>query len=183
MGWEVSTKGAQQIRELSVRIKDAGDKGMMRKFRRNIRAAGDPCVQELRGAVMGVKVTRGDDDFARRTKETGVAPRRSTTRWGPRSTGLRARVAASIGVSQTKKGIRIRASATRIGPYGKSLPRYLDGTLRGYKDWRHPTFGNRKVWVNQHGQPWFFSTITKHRASFRKAVFAVLDETGEELKR
>lgn len=183
MGWSVSTKGAQQIRELSARIKDAGDKGMMTKFRRNIRAAGDPCVQELRSAVMGVKVTRGDDDFARRTKKTGVAPRRSTTRWGPRITGLRARVAASIGVSQTKKGIRIRASAARIGPYGATLAKYLDGTLPGRGDWRHPVFGDRETWVSQKGSPWFFVTITKHRASFRKAVFAVLDETGEELKR
>lgn len=183
MGWEVSTKGAQQIRELSVRIKDAGDKGMMTKFRRNIREAGAPCVQELRTAVMGVKVTRGNDPFARRTKETGVAPRRSTNRWGPRSTGLRARVAASIGVSQTKKGIRIRASATKIGPYGASLPKYLDGTLRLYKDWRHPVFGDTETWVSQKGQPWFFSTITRHRAGFRKAVFEVLNETAEELKR
>lgn len=183
MGWEVSTKGAQQIRELSVRIKDAGDKGMMRKFRRQIRTAGDPCVQELRSAVMGVKVTRGNDDFARRTKRTGIAPRQSTTRWGPRSTGLRSRVASSIGVSQTKKGIRIRASATKIGPYGASLAKYLDGTLPGRRDWRHPVFGDREVWVTQHGSPWFFTTINKHRTAFRKAVFDVLNETAEELKR
>lgn len=182
MAWNVSTKGAQQIRDLSAQIKAAGGDGtMLRKFRKEIRDAGAPCVADLKSAVMGVKVTRGNDPYARRTQRTGVAPRRSTSRWGPRSTGLRARVADAVGISQTKKGIRIRVSATKVGPYGTSLPRYLDWTLPRSKRWNHPVFGNRSVWVTQQGSPWFFVTIDQHRTSFRAAVFDVLEQTKQEL--
>lgn len=177
----VSIEGAAQLKELSARLKKADRNDLQKALRANIKEAGKPIVSELRTAVMGVKVTRGDDPFARRTARTGIAPRRSTTRWGQRSTGLRTRTARSIAISQTRKGIRIRVSATRMGPYGGSLPRYMDAELNRYKNWRHPVFGNPEVWVAQRGSPWFLVTIRNHRTQFRKAVFDAMDETGRRL--
>lgn len=177
----VSVHGAKELQALAKRLKDSGRGDLQKRLRRNIRDAGRPVVSDIRKAVMAVNVTRGNDPFRQRTERTGVAPRRSTSRWGPRSTGLRARVARSTGISQTRRGIRIRVSEKRFGPYGKSMPRYLDATLARYRRLRHPVFGNRNVWVEHKGQPYFFVSITKRRASFRRAVFAAMDATARDL--
>lgn len=189
MGWNASTKGARELQRLAVQIKEAGGDGsMLRRFRREIREAGAPCVADLRAAVMAVKVTRGVDEHSRRWDGGRFVlrddlPKRKPGRWGRRSTGLRARVSGAVGISQTRKGVRIRVSAQRVGDYGNTLPRYLDGSLPKSKNWRHPLFGNREIWVTQHGSPWFFNTIDRHRASFRKAVFDVMEQTKQDLSR
>lgn len=179
----VSVQGAQQMRELSARLKEAGRGDLQKQLRKRIKDAGQPVVRDLQGAVMRVRVTRGADPFARRTQETGVAPRRSTARWGRRSTALRARTAKATGISMTRRGIRIVVSARKLGDYGTTLPKYLDGTIRGYKNWRHPVFGDENTWVTQHGSAYFFNTITAHRAAFRAAVFAAMDDIAKEITR
>jgi hypothetical protein len=53
------------------------------------------------------------------------------------------------------------------------LARYLDGTLRRARNWRHPVFQNperTKPWVTQHGSPWFFVTIRANRHEFSAAL-------------
>lgn len=180
----ISNEGARDLRQLGERIKAAGRDDLRKKMRRNIRDAGKPVVADLRSAVMRVKVTRSSDPYQRRAQEAGVTSRRSTSRWGTRSTGLRARTARAIGVSQTRKGIRIKVSAARFGDYGVTLPRYLDTEASPrWKKWRHPVFGNPEVWVEQRGQPWFFTTFSQHRERFVQAVSDAVDEMIRELER
>lgn len=180
----ISNEGARDLRMLGERIKQAGRTDLRKKMRKNIRDAGQPVVADLRRAVMGVKVTRGNDPYLRRTQETGVAPRRSTDRWGPRSTGLRMRTARALTLSQTRKGIRIQVSARKFGDYGVTLPRYLDTEASPrWKRWRHPVFGDPDVWVEQSGSPWFFVTFSKHKSKFIDAVDDAIDEMIRELER
>lgn len=178
----LSAQGATELHKLGKRLKEAGRDDLRRKMRKHIRQAGKPVVADMKRAVLGVNVTRGDDPYRRRTEETGIAPRRSTDRWGPRTTGLRARTGHALGISQTRKGIRILVSAQRFGDYGLTLPRYLDGSLRNFRRWRHPVFGNREVWVTQHGDPWFFVTFNRHRTRFINAVDDGIKEMLRELE-
>lgn len=165
--------GFRQLEELQARIKAAGNGGMNRKFRRNINRAGKPTVVKLQTAAMRVKVTSSRDGKGR--------PKRST--------GLRARTASAILISQTKNGIRIVVSAKKVGPYGVTLPRYLDAELAKWKRWRYPVFWHDLSSApptrvqQQTGQHWFFATIREHRPAFEKAVSDVLDETERELSR
>lgn len=171
----VSVQGAEELQKLSRRLKEQGRGDLQKKLRRNIREAGKPVVTDMRGAAMGVKVTS--------TKGGTARP--------DRSTGLRARTARAIGISQTRKGIRIRVSAKRFGPYGVTLPRYLDADAGPrWKRWRSPIFWPGPIGSapasrvkQQTGSPYFFSTIRKHRAAFRRAVFEAMDDTAKELTR
>jgi hypothetical protein len=179
VGWSARTEGAPKLKELQHRIKEAGDSGMRRKFRKEIRQAGGPTVAKLRAAVVGVKVSSLDKPSITRHGRHR----------GPRSSGLRARVARSIGISQTRKGIRIRASARKVGDYGITLPRYLDAGLTRFKRWRHPVFWRdmnsappTRV-TQQTGQPWFFVTIRSDYGRFRGAVEQVMEQTKRELER
>lgn len=183
MAWSVRTEGGEKLRELQLRIKHAGDSGMNRKFRKNIRDAGRPAVTDIKAAVMRVKVTPSQP----------VKKPRTGRHRGRRSSGLRARVARATGISQTRKGIRIRVSARKMGPYGLTLPRYLDADIPGrgrWRRWRYPVFwpgpigtAHEKRVRQQTGSPYFFVTVQRHRASFRRAAFKVMDETGRELTR
>lgn len=179
----ISAHGGQELRELGRRLKEAGRKDLQKKFRGQVKDAARPVIADIRAAALGINVTRGSDEYVRRTRETGVAPRRSTGRWGPRSTGLRARLAKATTVSQTRKGIRIKVSEKRFGPYGVTLPRRLDATLPKYKKLRHPVFGNPEVWVEHIGEPYFLNVIARHRSAFRKALFEAIEEMKKELDR
>lgn len=179
----IAAQGAHELKELGRKFKEYDRADLRRLMRKRIKAAGKPVVADLRRAVMGVTITRGNDPYIRRTEETGVAPRRSTDRWGRRSSGLRARTARAIGISQTRKGIRILVSPRKFGDYGVTMPRRLDASIPKYRKLRHPVFGNREVWVEHIGDPWFFVTIYKHRARFEKAVDAAIDEMKRELER
>jgi hypothetical protein len=160
-----SVDAGKQLQELSAKLKTVGHDGLMRKMRRNIRVAGGPVIVDLRGKVMAVKVTPG---------RKGGAPSNSH---------LRARVAGALTTSVTARRVRIEVSASKFGPYGASLPKYLDGTFARYKRWRHPVYGHKeRQWAQQAGQPWFFKTVTQHSSDFRRAVLAAMDETARELE-
>lgn len=170
MSFTANVSGFQQIEELQTRIKAAGNGGLDRKFRRNVERAGKPVVAHLQAAAMGVKVTSSKQGKGRPKK----------------STGLRARVASAIRITQTSKGIRIVVSARRFGPHGVTLPRYLDAELPKWKRWRVPVFWHdlssappTRV-VQQTGGPFFFTTIREHRPAFEKAVDDVAAETKRE---
>lgn len=167
-------QGFQRLQELRARIKEAGDSGMNRKFRSNVRKAGQPVVANLQAKVMTVKVT---------SSRGGKAP-------PDRSTGLRARTASTIKISQTRNGIRIVVSAKKFGLYGVTLPRYLDAELAKWTRWRYPVFWKGQMGTapssrikQQTGQHWFFATIRKDGPAFEKAVDDVMDETERELSR
>jgi hypothetical protein len=178
MGWSVRTQGGEQLKELQARIKEAGDKGMNRKFRKEVRRAGAATVEKVKARALTVKVKSLDPPRSAR----------SGRHHGPRSSGLRARVARAVGISQTKKGIRIRVSARKVGAYGVTLPRYLDASLGGrWARWRHPVFWPEigtapptRV-VGQTGGPYFFVVIRGDRAKFRAAVIVVMEQTAKEL--
>lgn len=172
MAISVSVRGAEQLRVLSRELKRQGRGELTRNLRREIRAAARPVVSDLRGAVRRVQVTSSGG---------GAVPPDTSTQ-------LRERTARSITVSVTgQKGIRIKADHRKIGPYGKTLPKKLDATMGRHKRWRHPVFARKGTprsswtWVEQQGRPWFFTTINRHRRTFRKACFDAMDKTAKEI--
>lgn len=179
MGWSVRTEGAQQLTELQARIKQAGDTGMNRKFRKEVREAGSGTVEKIRARLTTLRVTSA-------TPPTRV---RKGRHYGPRSSGLRARVARSVGISVTRRGIRIRASARKIGAYGITLPRYLDSTVGRFWRWRYPIFqeslraAHHKRVGQLKGAAFFFIVIRADRGKYEAAVLAVMEQTKKELQR
>lgn len=182
--WEAVQTG-RRLKELEDRLKDADRPGgkALRRLRQDIRRTAKPVEAQLKTAVMGVRWTRGNDPYARRTREGGAPPRRSTRRHGPRTTALRLRTARAIGTSVTRRGIRIRVSERKFGSYGKAMPRYMDGELRNYRRLRHPVFGDPDTWVEFHGKRWFFQTIRRNERRFDRAVNQTMDRVMVEITR
>lgn len=164
---QLAVRGHEQFRDLSKRLKTAGEgKKLQRRMRAGIRAAARPAEQDLRAAVTRAQVTS--------TRGGTAAPDRSTE--------LRARIARAVRTSLTQRGIRVIVDANKVDPkYGASLPRYLDGSLPRYRAWRHPVFGS-DAWVEQSsGSAWFFSTMERRAPTFLRAVLDAMDETERDL--
>lgn len=97
-----------------------------------------------------------------------------------RSTGLRAGIAAGLGVtistSSRKSGVLIQSKANR-------MPAAQRGLIRAYNKpggWRHPTFG-REPWQQQKGRPFFEGPIEAHEPKIRQAVLDAMNDAIEHL--
>jgi flavin-binding protein dodecin len=114
----------------------------------------DPVVARAKAAVMSVDVQGGPT----------------------RSTGLRNRVAAGVGV---RKGIATKGNSyfriyTEMANVAESpIPRGLDSP----KGWRHPLYGNKNYWfTSRPTRPgWFTDTIADSADSIERAIADALD--------
>lgn len=159
--------GEQEFRAVAARMRRAGMGELQLKLRRNLRAAGQPVLAELRTAVRGVEVTSS----------------RGGTAHPDYSRKLRERVAKALRLSVAYRGIRFNVQGQAMGDerYGAALAKYLDATLPGYKKWRHPVFGNTEVWEEQTGKPWFFVTIMANAERFEDACEQAINEIIGEI--
>lgn len=150
-----------QYRDLARRLKQAGRGDLQRRMTREIRKAGQPALTAVQAKFRGVDMTSQGS--------------------GGYSSGLRARVAKATRISILGSGIRIRVEPKKVAPtlsHGRTLSFGVNG-----KKWRHPVFGNRKVWTNtnQHGQPVFYSTLLAFEPRWRAGIDRAMDETEREL--
>ena len=95
---------------------------------------------------------------------------------GVKHTGLRARLAAGVGVRPSVGGIRFTTSMTE--PDEAALPRGMDS---GEFGWRHPVYGNMNNWVHQRGGTWFRETIADDRDQIDQAVSDALEEVSNKI--
>ena len=164
---EFRTRGAEELRALSTRLRDLSNGDLKKELTKGIRAAGKPAVRDVKRAAKAVEVTSS----------------RGGTK---RTTGLRKSVARSTGMSVRQTGgIRIEVSKKKMsrthGKYGAALSKYLDSTPRGYARWRHPVFGQEDVWSVQFGKPYFYNTLNHHEARFRGGVVEAMESIKRQI--
>lgn len=95
--------------------------------------------------------------------------------FGPKHTGLRAQVAAGVGVSETELGAKVTTSMPQANE--AVIPRGLD-----QNGWRHPVFGNKSRWVVQHGAfSWFMDSMQGGRSDGEQNLERLLEETAERI--
>lgn len=98
-----------------------------------------------------------------------------------KASGLRRRVARGVSV-RVATGRLTDVSYMRIITSMPTrdqamLPRGLDAVTLPNKGWRHPVFGNRDHWVQQHtGRPWFRQTIAENKDDIRRELVDVLED-------
>lgn len=152
----IKITGQEQYKRLARRLKEAGRGDLQRRMTKQIRRTGEPGLRAVQGRFLGVDMT-------------SEGP-------GGSSSGLRARVAAATRISILGNGIRIRVEEKRVAPnpkHGRTLAHGVNG-----KPWRHPVWGNRKVWTEQSGQEVFYSTLTGYEAAWRRGIETAMDETA-----
>lgn len=146
----------------------AGSGGLRRELESEIRKEGAPTVRAVRAAVRAVRIT-------------AVPPAKGHKSSGGRSgPGLRATIARAVRVATRNTrgiGVRIEIAMGRMPPGMRSLPAYVDGRGR----WRHPVFGNTKVWVGQRGQPYFVPTILARTPQFRAGVQRAMNTVARRI--
>lgn len=166
-GIGVNIGGEDELARLAARLKAQDSGEAQRRYANAVRAAAGPIEQQLRTAALGVRVT---------SARAGARVSRSHRH------NLRQRVAGAVGHRNTRRGLRFVVRADEVDPvYGASLPRYLDGELRGWRRWRHPVFGDRETWVQQTGSPWFFATVRKATGRIEARVLDAMDGVLDDI--
>lgn len=189
MAADVTITGAEQLRRLAVRFKDAGPRGkeLQKELRKGIRTGAKPALVATRTAVrtipvVGVKKSGGhqarEEHHFGRSRAKDEEKRRARAR---KTSGLRQTIAGAV---QLKVVIGSRAPRVRIFVDDKRLPedqRTLPKHLDSKTGWRHPTFG-KSPWVKQYGQPWFETTIRKHLDEVQTSILKAMDDVADKIE-
>jgi hypothetical protein len=109
--------------------------------------------------------------------------------WNLYGTSVRSTLAGNV-EARTVTGAGYAGVRININPVGlpDGLPAAMDTDKKrnvpghGYRyAFRHPVFGNREVWANQAGGPYFRGTLNRNRKISRDAVKAAMDEVISEI--
>lgn len=156
----IKVQGQDEFNALSRRLREAGRGDLQRRMVRVVRQEGQPALAAVQRRFRGVDVTA--------TPSAG----------GGGSTNLRGRIAAATRIEVTGRGIRIRTIGRRVGEYGDTLANGVNNT----GPWKHPVFGNRKVWVTQRGQEVFDPTLLGFESRWRAGIVRVMEEVAREIE-
>lgn len=174
-------KAATDYRHLSGKLRNKKEHRKM--LRTKVSAAGKPVLDEVRTAVLELRITgSGRGGGTARRREYNVA-RAKTERVAKaalkRRAGLRRTVASATKLQITAKGVRFIVDEDKMPPEQRGLPRALDLE----KGWNHPVYGRSdRPKVHQAGGPWFKSTIQKHEQSFRQAIVQAMEEIKRDVE-
>lgn len=173
MPTSITPAGGTDLRRLAATMKTA-DKDLKRRLARTLKAEGEPLAREVQAAVRALPVagTRGGGSKQRlragveRSKKQAAARKRLTAQ----GTGLRESIArvtkASARTSSSGVRLTIKVDTSKLPRRQRKLPEHLDNPA----GWRHPVFGNREVWVQERGRPWFGVTIDRHARGITVAL-------------
>lgn len=106
---------------------------------------------------------------------------RSIQRRLERASSLREQLAtasgSSVSAGDKKVELAFRVRASQLPPSQRKLPRRWDSET----GWKHPVFGNRKIWVSQRGHPYFRSTVYRSKDELKGAVLGAMDVAGRKI--
>jgi len=163
MAVDLKVEGIKNIRQVSIDLKAAGDKGMRRELYRAVSAAGKPLVQ---------------------------AARQSASQSLPHSGGLAELVSSSKMRTQMRTGARtagVRIVATAPNAFSKSkapksFSRGIDLSAMDRGILRHPLFGYREFWYTQSVKPrWWSDPMMRGADNARKEILKAVENITEQL--
>lgn len=168
------------LREALARAKEIGP-AVQRNLRRDLRGVGDDIIRDQRAILDGAKPgnARKAGIRVKRIQPKGkgkgylraVNVYKAQAASRSRSTGMRKRIKASLKTrvvaGATRSGISIRADKSVGGVMVKGWNKRV---------LRHPVFGNKKTFVSQFGQPYWWEPIKQGQAEAREKALAAIDD-------
>ena len=122
------------------------DPALARETRRRLRRSGDEAIARMRGVLAQPPPGGGRGE----------------------STGARDQAASALTVrvmtGKRQQGVRIVGSRE---PFAKSYNK---------RSWRHPVYGNREVWAEQEGRPYFGSVVAQEAPAMREEIAEALQD-------
>lgn len=157
--FHATVTGAEDLRAVSRQLRTVTDgKAMRRDLTKGLRQGVRPAVASVKAAAVTLPAK------------------------GPRSTGLRRRMGSATSPQVRTGGrnpvVAVRISRARMGDKA--------GAARGMdrREFKHPVYGNRDVWVSQRGHPgWFEHAVHARERQVRTSMRAVLDQIEHDLAR
>jgi hypothetical protein len=159
----VRVSNTAELGRLARRFRRAADGGLQRDLTTQIRREARPVLTSVKASVRSLEVG---------SEKGGTVP-------PDKSTNLRGRLAAATDVQPHGIGVRFEVHGAQVGPAGHRLAKLTDTELA--PRWRHPVFGNRRVWKTNVGRPWFFVTIRAAEGKFRAAVLNAMATTARKI--
>ncbi|MFI0897063.1 hypothetical protein [Streptomyces sp. NPDC020983] len=144
---------------ISRELRRMDDKELLKRFRRELRAAAKPLVPAVRASIRAIPSSR---------PYTAAGLRGQLSR----ATGLEAKTTGR------QAAVIIRVDGRKMPTKAKSLQAYMEGTK---PRWRHPVYGNRKVIVQQSPHPYFFTVMRASGPRARVAVNRVIDQVSKDI--
>lgn len=141
---------------------ESDGKKLKRELAKNLRKAIEPALGEIRSSLLAMQTE-------------GVIP----TEGGPLRTEILKHLKAETRTRGRQTGVRVRIK--KRGPRGFTLAARRLNRDRG---WRHPVFGNDKIWVRQIGKPGYFEDpIKENKAQYRAAILDAMQEMSRRIAR
>lgn len=166
---ELSVQQSKLV-ELGVKLaKEADGKLLKLELARNLRAAVQPAVDEIKTGALQIK--RGSSEGRRPTKKAPVAES---------SISLGAAIARGVGVSVRMSG---SASGVTVKAKKSGMPRgFVNAPKRmNAQKFRHPVYA-RGGWAEQVGAPGFFDNpLQKGRDAYREACVLAMAHMAERI--
>lgn len=180
------------------------ERTVMREVGKGMRAAAKPIVNEIRTKVRSSKgeSPKGTSSASverqlyvlSKVKSKGAGSiydeatglrierrARAVQRRVARAASLRDQIAkasgASVSASDKSVALAFKVRAGNLPPSQRKLPRRWDLP----NGWRHPVFGNRDVWVQQIGHPYFRTTVTAGRDQVTAGVITAMTVAAEKI--
>ncbi len=148
--WEL--RGGKDIKRVAAELRRMDDKEILKRFRKELRAAAAPMVPAVRASIAAIPV-KGT---------SGSSGLRGSLQ---RATRLMLRTGGKMA------GIRVLVDPKKMPEHEMSLPQMMEGV----KPWKHPVYGNREAWVKQDPHPYFFKVVEPLGLRSRIAINRVLD--------
>lgn len=152
------TVDARSLANLAQVLKGEADgKELRKQLGKDLRAAAQPVVTDLRAAI-------------RATPSSGP----------PHGAPLRPAIAAGIGAqvryTGPRTGVSIRVRRPSVRGFTAAPRRF------NQQSFRHPVFGDTSTWVTQVGAPlWFDAVMDRSRDDARTAVVAAIDAMADQI--
>lgn len=171
------------------------EKTVMGEVGKSLRAVAKPVVSKIRTEVRSSKgssergvhsseIERQLHTLARSSRAQKPLTERQVRSLGRRlqqAKSLREQIAAASGAavsaSDKKVALAFRVRASKLPPSQRKLPRRWDNP----NGWKHPVYGNRKVWVKQVGHPYFRTTVTESRGEVTTGVVTAMTAAAEKI--
>ncbi|SDP60678.1 hypothetical protein SAMN04487905_10621 [Actinopolyspora xinjiangensis] len=182
-------RGTQDLREVSRRLRAAGQGKVTRQMAKRMRENSQPAVNDAQSNIRSINSSAGGrGGGAQRRREYTVGRSRSGServrRQAAEGRGLRESIARAIRTRVTTKpssaSVRIEVDRRRLPPDQHRLPFYID-----QGSWRHPVFGNDSAWVQQRVRPddWWDSAMDRHGPRVRNGAVEVVNQINRDIAR
>jgi hypothetical protein len=145
----VTVHDGGDLRRISRELRKMDQKEILKRFRKDLRAAAAPLIPAVRTSIRAIPSKRA-------YSATGLRGRLS------RATTLEVKTAGA------RANVKIIVTGRKMPDHQKALPAYMEGKR---KPWRHPVYGNKNNWVQQQPpSPYFYKVVEAKGPAIRAVI-------------